>query len=347
MKREHSIEKFREQLLNWYDENRRILPWREDATPYRVWVSEIMLQQTRVEAVKPYFERFVRELPTLQDLSVASDDTLFKLWEGLGYYNRVMNMKKCAIECVEKHGGNLPSTYDELIQLPGIGAYTAGAIASIAYKQKVPAVDGNVLRVFSRVLISEDDILKESTKRKFQKIIMEYLPEDRSDAFNQALMEIGALICVPNAAPRCNICPVASECMGYQSGDAHRLPNKAVKKARKIDKKTVLVITYQNQVHLCQREEKGLLAGLYEFDVYEGYLTKNQIRDQFKGNIKRMTALEDTKHIFSHVEWHMKGYLIELNDKTIDGIWCTKKEIEETYAIPTAYKVYKKAWLEW
>ncbi len=347
MKREHSIEKFREQLLNWYDENRRILPWREDATPYRVWVSEIMLQQTRVEAVKPYFERFVKELPTLQDLSVASDDTLFKLWEGLGYYNRVMNMKKCAIECVEKHGGNLPSTYDELIQLPGIGAYTAGAIASIAYKQKVPAVDGNVLRVFSRVLISEDDILKESTKRKFQKIIMEYLPEDRSDAFNQALMEIGALICVPNAAPRCNICPVASECMGYQSGDAHRLPNKVVKKARKIDKKTVLVITYQNQVHLCQREEKGLLAGLYEFDVYEGYLTKNQIRDQFKGNIKRMTALEDTKHIFSHVEWHMKGYLIELNDKTIDGIWCTKKEIEETYAIPTAYKVYKKAWLEW
>ena len=347
MKREHSIEKFREQLLNWYDENRRILPWREDATPYRVWVSEIMLQQTRVEAVKPYFERFVKELPTLQDLSVASDDTLFKLWEGLGYYNRVMNMKKCAIECVEKHGGKLPSTYDELIQLPGIGAYTAGAIASIAYKQKVPAVDGNVLRVFSRVLISEDDILKESTKRKFQKIIMEYLPEDRSDAFNQALMEIGALICVPNAAPRCNICPVASECMGYQSGDAHRLPNKAVKKARKIDKKTVLVITYQNQVHLCQREEKGLLAGLYEFDVYEGYLTKNQIRDQFKGNIKRMTALEDTKHIFSHVEWHMKGYLIELNDKTIDGIWCTKKEIEETYAIPTAYKVYKKAWLEW
>ena len=347
MKREHSIEKFREQLLNWYDENRRILPWREDATPYRVWVSEIMLQQTRVEAVKPYFERFVKELPTLQDLSVASDDTLFKLWEGLGYYNRVMNMKKCTIECVEKHGGNLPSTYDELIQLPGIGAYTAGAIASIAYKQKVPAVDGNVLRVFSRVLISEDDILKESTKRKFQKIIMEYLPEDRSDAFNQALMEIGALICVPNAAPRCNICPVASECMGYQSGDAHRLPNKAVKKARKIDKKTVLVITYQNQVHLCQREEKGLLAGLYEFDVYEGYLTKNQIRDQFKGNIKRMTALEDTKHIFSHVEWHMKGYLIELNDKTIDGIWCTKKEIEETYAIPTAYKVYKKAWLEW
>lgn len=347
MKREHSIEKFREQLLNWYDENRRILPWREDATPYRVWVSEIMLQQTRVEAVKPYFERFVKELPTLQDLSVASDDTLFKLWEGLGYYNRVMNMKKCAIECVEKHGGNLPSTYDELIQLPGIGAYTAGAIASIAYKQKVPAVDGNVLRVFSRVLISEDDILKESTKRKFQKIIMEYLPEDRSDAFNQALMEIGALICVPNAAPRCNICPVASECMGYQSGDAHRLPNKTVKKARKIDKKIVLVITYQNQVHLCQREEKGLLAGLYEFDVYEGYLTKNQIRDQFKGNIKRMTALEDTKHIFSHVEWHMKGYLIELNDKTIDGIWCTKKEIEETYAIPTAYKVYKKAWLEW
>lgn len=343
MKREHSIEKFREQLLNWYDENRRILPWREDATPYRVWVSEIMLQQTRVEAVKPYFERFVKELPTLQDMSVASDDTLFKLWEGLGYYNRVMNMKKCAIECVEKHGGNLPSTYDELIQLPGIGAYTAGAIASIAYKQKVPAVDGNVLRVFSRVLISEDDILKESTKRKFQKIIMEYLPEDRSDAFNQALMEIGALICVPNAAPRCNICPVASECMGYQSGDAHRLPNKAVKKARKIDKKTVLVITYQNQVHLCQREEKGLLAGLYEFDVYEGYLTKNQIRDQFKGNIKRMTALEDTKHIFSHVEWHMQGYCVRLLGKRGDSFqYADAEALQNEYAVPAAFAAYTR-----
>lgn len=347
MKKEHNIEKFKEQLLNWYDENRRILPWREDATPYRVWVSEIMLQQTRVEAVKPYFERFVEELPTLYDLSIATEDTLFKLWEGLGYYNRVMNMKKCAIECVQRYNGNLPSTYEELIQLPGIGAYTAGAIASIAYKQKVPAVDGNVLRVFSRVLVSEDDILKESTKRKFQNIIMEYLPDDRSDAFNQALMEIGALICVPNAAPRCNICPVASECIGYQSGNAHRLPNKSVKKTRKIEKKTVLVVVFENQVHLCQREEKGLLAGLYEFDVYDGYVTKKQIKSQFKDNLKQVIDLKDAKHIFSHVEWHMKGYLVELHNKNLDGIWCTKKEVLETYAIPTAYKVYKQAWIEW
>lgn len=348
MEKSHDKTTFTKHLLTWYDEHARILPWREEPTPYRVWVSEIMLQQTRVEAVKPYFERFINALPSLPDLAKADDDAVTKLWEGLGYYNRVRNMKKCAIECVEKYGGKLPSTCGELQQLPGIGSYTAGAIASIAFKECVPAVDGNVLRVFSRVLVCEDDILKESTKKKFQMIIREYIPDDRSDAFNQALMELGAMICVPNAAPRCNICPVSSECIGYQIGAAHRLPNKASKKARRIEKKTVLVLVCGNETLLYQRPKEGLLAGLYEFLTVDKVLPKTKIADALLDvNIMNIVPLHKAKHIFSHIEWHMIGYLVEIEAKTIDGLWCGLKDIEQTYAIPTALKVYKEALLLW
>ena len=346
--KKHDKKKFTNKLLAWYDVNARILPWREQPTPYRVWVSEIMLQQTRVEAVKPYFERFVKDLPTLKDLALASEDELAKLWEGLGYYNRVRNMKKCAMICMEKFHGELPSTYEELLKLPGIGAYTAGAVASIAYKECVPAVDGNVLRVFSRVLISEDDILKESTKKKFQKIIKEYIPEKRSDAFNQALMEIGALICVPNAAPRCNICPLAEECLGYQSGDAQRLPNKAGKKARQIEQKTVLVVICDHQIYLHQRPTTGLLAGLYEFVMIDGFMKENEIDDSIVlTDIRQVIRLHDAKHIFSHKEWHMQGYLVLVKEQKLEGIWCDIQELEEQYAIPTALKVYREAALQW
>lgn len=344
---QHDKHKFTEQLLNWYDKNARILPWRENASPYRVWVSEIMLQQTRVEAVKPYFERFLKALPSLKDLAQADEDTLRKLWEGLGYYNRVRNMKKCAEECMERHNGELPNTYEELLKLPGIGAYTAGAVASIAYKRCVPAVDGNVLRVFSRVLVSEDDILKEQTKKKFQNIIQEYIPENRSDAFNQALMEIGAMVCVPNAAPRCNICPLASECMGYQCGAAHRLPNKTAKKARRIEKKTVLVLLCEHKIYLHKREEQGLLAGLYEFAMRDEALSAKQVKEEFQEHLVQLVPLHKAKHIFSHVEWHMHGYLLILNQEAAEGIWCTREELLEDYAVPTALKVYKEALLAW
>ena len=348
MEKLHDKQQFTKNLIEWYDENARILPWREEPTPYRVWVSEIMLQQTRVEAVKPFFERFMNALPTLPHLAYASEDELAKLWEGLGYYNRVRNMKKCAIECVEKYGGKLPSTYEELLTLPGIGTYTAGAIASIAFKQCVPAVDGNVLRVFSRVLISEDDILKERTKKKFQNIIQEYIPENRSDAFNQALMELGAMICVPNAAPRCNICPVAKQCLGYQQGEAHRLPNKTAKKARRIEKKTVLVIVCENEILLYRRPQEGLLAGLYEFHLLNKEVTRNHIQEELPDvKIKKVVTLHKAKHIFSHIEWHMKGYLVEIENKTIDGIWCKIEDIEQVYAIPTALKVFREALRLW
>lgn len=347
MKTNHEKERFIGQLLAWYDEHKRILPWRDDPSPYAIWVSEIMLQQTRVEAVKPYFHRFMAALPTLRDLAECEDEKLAKLWEGLGYYNRVRNMKKSAILCMEKYGGELPHSYVELLTLPGIGAYTAGAIASIAYREKVPAVDGNVLRVFSRILCSEDDIMKEATKKKFQMIIQEYLP-DRCDAFNQALMEIGALICVPNGAPHCEICPVADQCMAYQSDQQLRLPIKQPKKKRVMEQKSILVIVYEGRVHLLQRPATGLLANLYQFDLVEGELNKTAACEYASklGEIATILPLQKAKHIFTHKEWHMKGWLICLKSSKMDqDIWASQEEILQTYAIPTALKVYKEACL--
>lgn len=339
----HDKEEFTKALLNWYDKHARILPWRSKPTPYRVWVSEIMLQQTRVEAVKPYFDRFLKALPTLKDLAEVEDDELAKLWEGLGYYNRVRNMKKCAQQCMNDFDGNLPSTYDELLSLPGIGPYTAGAIASIAFKQCVPAIDGNVLRVFSRVLISEDDILKDATKKKFQSIVQEYIPEDRSDAFNQALMEIGAMVCVPNAAPRCNVCPLASNCLGYQSGQAQRLPNKTAKKKRCLEKKTIVLLVHNQQVVIHQRLAQGLLAGLYEFTCFDKYYTKAQMLEELSDRYKclKISKLATSKHIFSHIEWHMQGYLVEVAKWQGNELLANFTQLKHTYAIPTAYKVYR------
>lgn len=337
-----NIKNFRNDLLNWYDEYARLLPWRSEPLPYYVWVSEIMLQQTRVEAVKPYFARFIKRLPTLKDLSEVDDDELRKLWEGLGYYNRVRNMKKCAIECMGKYNGSLPSTYEELIKLPGIGSYTAGAIASIAYKEVVPAVDGNVLRVFSRLLASYDDIGKESTKKKFHTIIQEYVSEDRPDAFNQAVMEIGAMVCVPNSAPRCNICPLVSYCQAYEVGKEHVLPIKEKKLKRRIEKRTIVVMVHDNKVVLRKRPQTGLLADLYEFINLEGYHTKKQLNELFNDSytIKSIEKLPTSKHIFSHVEWHMQGYLIEVENVN-DELLASITDVDERYAIPTAFKAYK------
>ncbi|MDF9824856.1 A/G-specific adenine glycosylase [Breznakia sp. PF5-3] len=344
----HNKETFTENLLQWYDENARILPWRSEPTPYRVWVSEIMLQQTRVEAVRPYFERFMKAFPSLYDLAEATDEKLHKMWEGLGYYNRVKNMKKCAIVCVEQYDGKLPSDYEMLLTLPGIGSYTAGAIASIAFKQPVAAVDGNVLRVFSRVLVSEDDILKEATKKKFQTIIKSYIPKNHADAFNQALMEIGALICVPNAAPRCNICPLAKDCLGYQSGKAPHLPNKSPKKRRRIEKRSVFVFVYKNKLQIQKREDKGLLAGLYEFPNINQHYTKKALEEYVVENypMEKIIPLTKAKHIFSHIEWHMKGYLIVL-EKPNKGLFITIDELETMYALPTAFKVYCEAVIQY
>lgn len=331
-------------MLSWYDDHARILPWRQDPSPYRVWVSEIMLQQTRVEAVKPFFERFMAALPKLCDLAEADEDTLHKLWEGLGYYNRVKNMKKAAMLCMQHYDGQLPDTYEELLKLPGIGPYSAGAIASIAYRVCVPAVDGNVLRVFSRITASYDDILKEQTKKKFQKLLMEYLPEDRVDAFNQAVMEIGAMICVPNAAPKCTLCPCQTNCLAYQQDLTKELPVKAAKKQRTIEHKDVLVIVHQHQVLLEQRRDTGLLAGLYGFPMFD----VPEEAEVFLTNyvIQQTIPLRKAKHIFTHKEWHMQGTLVIVKNQQ-EGIWADAAQIKDQYAIPTAFQAYKEAFLQW
>ena len=196
-------------LLSWYDKHARVLPWREDTAAYRVWVSEIMLQQTRVEAVKPFFERFIKALPDVQALSEAPEDELLKLWEGLGYYNRVRNMQKAARVIVSEYGGDFPADYEKLLSLPGLGHYTAGAVSSIAFGIPMPAVDGNVLRVLSRVTASYEDVLKQSVKTAMEAEVKKIIPADRAGDFNQALIEIGAIVCVPNGKAKCEICPLA------------------------------------------------------------------------------------------------------------------------------------------
>lgn len=337
----HNKEKFVKQLLEWYKKEQRILPWREQQNSYYIWISEIMLQQTRVEAVKKYFIRMVSTLKNLEEFANCEEETLYKLWEGLGYYNRVRNMQKCAKICCEKYEGKLPKTYAQLIELPGIGPYTAGAIASIAHQEKVCAVDGNVMRVFSRVLNINDDIAKEKTKKLFQLRIQEYLPNEVGD-FNQAVMELGALICVPNGNPRCNICPIQSECIAYQKGTQLQLPIKSKLKKRKIEKYTVVRYRCKNKIHIQKRAQQGLLANLYQFDMYEGHKKKKELQDLCSVTIEKIKPLEKSKHIFSHIEWHMIGYEVIVNEMWEEGIWVEEQEIFQHYAIPTAFQAYTK-----
>ena len=217
-------------LVEWYRENKRILPWRDQDNAYYTWVSEIMLQQTRVEAVKPYFERFITELPDVRALALCPEKKLMKLWEGLGYYNRVRNMQEAARTVTVEYGGVLPADHQKLLSLKGIGSYTAGAIASIAYHIPVPAVDGNVLRVISRITESREDIMKQSVRKKIEEELLAIMPGDCPGDFNQALMELGAVICVPNGSPKCGECPAAFCCKAYRHGTVEELPVKAKKK---------------------------------------------------------------------------------------------------------------------
>lgn len=335
------------QLLDWFQNNKRILPWRENKEPYRVWVSEIMLQQTRVEAVIPYFNRFMNRLPSVSDLADCPEEELLKLWEGLGYYNRVRNMQKAAIQIQNQFMGKFPNNKKELESLSGIGSYTAGAIASIAFGQKVPAVDGNVLRVWVRLRNKMDDIAKQSTKKCVEDEIMDWIPEECPGDFTQAMMELGATICVPNGAPKCEQCPVVNFCESKKQGTERTLPVKTKLKPRKIQNKTILVIQKGNRVLLKKRKASGLLAGLYEFLNQDGVLEEDEVLAyvQRKGfDSLRITPLGEAKHIFSHIEWHMNGFLIRIDETTPDGKWLFADidELDHKYAIPTAYQAYRK-----
>lgn len=333
-------------LLDWFKGHARVLPWREDATPYRVWVSEIMLQQTRVEAVKPYFERFTTALPDVKALAECEEEPLLKLWEGLGYYNRVRNMQIAARTVMEEYEGLLPAAYEELLKLKGIGHYTAGAIASIAYGIPVPAVDGNVLRVISRVTADDADIMKASVKSAMEQDLLAIMPVQEAGAFNQALMELGATVCVPNGAPLCEACPWHDICKAKIEDKLAELPVKSKAKARRIEPRTVLVIKAEDKVLLHKRENKGLLAGLYEFPNIEGHLSEEEIIAYVKEkglSPLRIKKLCEAKHIFSHIEWQMVGYAVQIDETEQsyqDMLFVDPVETEEKYPIPAAFSRY-------
>lgn len=343
------LEKIVEPLIDWYEKSHRILPWRESKNPYYIWISEIMLQQTRVEAVRPFFQRFIQALPQVEDVAVCPEEQLLKLWEGLGYYNRVRNIQKAAIRIVEEYDGKLPADYEKLKELPGIGNYTAGAVASIAYDLPVPAVDGNVLRVYARIMEDDSDILKQSVKTRVEKEFLEVMPASRSGTFNQALMELGAMVCVPNGAPKCETCPVAEYCKARSHGTAMSLPVKKKSKERRIEKKTVLILRDGERVAIRKRPSRGLLAGLYELPNLEGYCSEEEVLSWVKEQEltpMRILPLADARHIFSHVEWDMKGYLVRVAalDETADSrmIFADIRKVENEYPIPAAFQAYAK-----
>ena len=336
-------------LTEWYRQNKRSLPWRDRHNAYYTWVSEIMLQQTRVEAVKPYFRRFTEELPDPAALAECPEEKLLKLWEGLGYYNRVRNMQIAAQTVVEEYDGVLPASYDKLLSLKGIGSYTAGAIASIAYDIPVPAVDGNVLRVITRIIEDDGDIMKQSVKKRIENKLQEIMPGEYPGDFNQALMELGAVVCVPNGEPKCDVCPVAFCCGARAHGTIDRFPVKAQKKDRKLEDRTVLVIQDGEKTAIRRRPSRGLLAGLYELPNLKGHLSEEEVLESVKAmdlEPLRIEALPEAKHIFSHIEWRMTAYRVRVSSleeiRQNDLLFVGKKQSDDQYAIPSAFSAYTK-----
>lgn len=336
-------------LLAWYRENARVLPWRSEPEPYRVWVSEIMLQQTRVEAVKSYYERFLRELPTVKDLAEVEEDKLLKLWEGLGYYNRARNMQKAARQIMIDCHGVFPDTYEEILSLKGIGNYTAGAISAFAYGLPKPAVDGNVLRVISRLTGSREDIAKQSVRKRVEDMLEPIIPKDAASDFNQGLIELGAIVCVPNGEPKCGECPLSCFCEARRQGTVSEIPVKSRGKARRIEERTVFLFKDGKKLAIRKRPPKGLLASLYEFPNVQGSMSMEEAVAYSKGiglMPVRMKALGNAKHIFSHIEWHMTGYEIivdELERTNEKGfLFIRAEEIGEEYPVPSAFEYYKR-----
>ncbi|MBD5517710.1 MAG: A/G-specific adenine glycosylase [Lachnospiraceae bacterium] len=346
-----SLDRIAEPLLAWYDGGRRILPWREEPTPYHVWLSEIMLQQTRVEAVKPYYDRFLQALPDIESLAAVEEDSLLKLWEGLGYYNRARNLRKAAQILVSEYDGKMPDDFDRIEALPGIGSYTAGAIASIAFGKAHPAVDGNVLRILARLRADDRDILDAKVKRSVEEELRGVMPKDRPGDFNQALMELGAMICIPNGAPKCESCPWKALCRAKEEGRQTAFPKKTKKKPRVVEERTILVIQDANKVALRKRPEKGLLAGMYEFPSMEGKCEEEQVLAHIRelGLIPiRIRKLPAARHVFTHREWHMTGYLVRVDElagmepgrKTQNIIFVDPEETKTNYPIPSAFAAY-------
>lgn len=334
-------------LLAWYAANARRLPWRENRDAYRVWVSEIMLQQTRVEAVIPYYRRFLAALPDLPALAAAPQDVLLKLWEGLGYYSRVRNMQRAAQAVLAAGRRTLPGSYAGLLALPGIGPYTAGAVASIAFGEAVPAVDGNVLRVLARLLACAADIALPPVKRTFEKAAVFLLPPEAPGTFNQAMMELGATVCVPNGAPACAACPARAFCAAARAGEPQRYPYKSPKKPRAVAQRTIIAAVAEGKVLLRRRPQKGLLAGLWELPGLSGYLSAGEAADVAAGwGLAPLSAepMGQAKHIFTHIEWRMAGFAVRCAAcaPAQDAVWVTAEELAARYALPSALRAYAR-----
>ena len=331
-----------EVLLPWYYENKRELPWRQDKDPYHIWLSEIMLQQTRVEAVKGYYRRFLQVLPTVEALAKADDELLYKLWEGLGYYSRVRNLKKAAVRIMDVHGGVFPREYPAILALPGVGEYTAGAIGSIAFGMKTPAVDGNVLRLVSRLTDDASPIDTPVCKAAARKNLEAVYPQQAGD-FTQALMELGATVCGPNREPDCENCPCKSFCLGHLNGTASQLPVKSPKKQRRQEDMTVFILRCGDRYALQKRPEEGLLAGLWQFpNIPEKRELQDAISYVEQKGIKPIEIIRqvEKKHIFTHIQWNMGGVYMEVSAEAGDYEWLTAEQIGETAALPTAFRQF-------
>lgn len=337
--------RFTAALLDWYRVHARDLPWRHTCDPYLIWVSEIMLQQTRVAAVLGYYARFLDAFPTVAALADAPEEKLLSLWQGLGYYSRARNLRRAAN--IIKERGAFPDTYEELLSLPGIGAYTAGAIASAAFGRPAPAVDGNVLRVMTRLTDNHGDIQSPAVRREIETYARDLFPESPDDRriFNQALMELGATVCVPNGPPQCGRCPVAAHCLARERGTASGLPVRAPKKARRVEARTVFLLLRDGQTALRKRPDSGLLAGLWEFPNVEGVLTESEIADAVTSwglTVTQWRGKFNAKHIFTHVEWRMTGYLLSVTGTDNQNFaWADAQALRE-YAVPSAFARFRE-----
>ena len=349
-KKEENYRALPTRLLPWYRASARILPWREDQDPYHVWISEIMLQQTRVETVIDYYKRFLAAFPTVKDLAKAEEEKVMKLWEGLGYYSRARNLHKAAKIVVEKYRGKFPESYSELLALPGIGSYTAGAIASISFNLPIAAVDGNVLRIVSRITEDYRCIDDESTKRVVAAELEKVYPLNHCGDFTQSLMELGATVCLPNGAPLCLLCPMQEICMANQNGTQEYLPVRKEKAKRKSQQKTLFLFHAKGKIVLQKRTEKGVLNGLWQLPNVEGHMSERQVTAYMaelgiEGTIKKF---QKGKHIFTHIEWDMICYYIECESNFENKIgntpnpyvWADENALAQEYTIPTAFKKF-------
>ncbi len=342
-------ETFENALLHWYAQNARALPWRENKNPYYIWVSEIMLQQTRVEAVKPYFLRFIKAFPNIASLANAEEEQYLKLWEGLGYYSRVRNLHKGAVQIMEHYRGQMPNSYAELLNIAGIGPYTAAAIASIAFNEKAPAIDGNLLRLFARLTCYPCSVKEDHAKQIAKAYFSERMQSDFG-SFNQALMDLGASVCLPNSAPKCELCPLQTHCGAFANNTTLQYPVIPPKKERKIEQLTILLLHDKDCVAVQKRPAKGLLAGLYEFPYIEGHISITEAKQKVQAlglSILRIQKIQNAKHIFTHKEWHMQAYDIFIEHTDEDTLqFVNAKKILHTLAFPSALRSYTEYFID-